>query len=72
MRIEAIPMQGVEIMKKIPKKAPEKGPSVTSPGEEQRGRKWNSSLNSKKDQLEMVPIVRKVDIIYLSVEGIEK
>ena len=46
MRIEAIPMQGVEINKK----APEKDQSVISLGEEQRGRKWNSSLNSKVDQ----------------------
>ena len=43
MRIEAIPMQGLEINKK----APEKDLSVISLGEEQRGRKWNSSLIQK-------------------------
>ena len=36
------------------------------------GKKLNSSINSKFYQNEMVPIVRKVDVMYLSVEGIEK
>ena len=52
MRVEAIPMHGVENMKRVPKKAPKKGPSVTSSSEEQQRRKWNSSLNSKVDQTE--------------------
>ena len=46
MRIKFIPMQGLEITKKAPKK----DPNVISPGEEQQGNEWNSSLNSKVDQ----------------------
>ena len=72
MRVEAIPVHGVENMKKVPKEATVKSLSVTSPSEEQRGRKLNSSINSKVDQNEMVPFPRKVDVICLLVEGIEK
>ena len=35
MRIEAIPMRGVENMKKVPKEAPVESISVPSPSEEQ-------------------------------------
>ena len=69
MRVEAITVQGVDTMKKVPKMTFEKGPSVMSSREEQRGRKWNSSLNSNVDQTEMVPFVRKVDVMYLLVLG---
>ena len=72
MRLEALPMQKVEIMKEVPNKASEKGPNVTSIDEEQRARKWNSSLNAKMDQAETVPFMRKVDVMYLSIEGIKK
>ena len=72
MILEALPMQKVEIMKEVPNKASEKGPNVTSSDEEQRARKWNSSLNAKMDQAETVPFMRKVDVMYLSVEGIKK
>ena len=72
MRVEAIPMQGVENMKKVPKEAPVKSLSVTSSGEEQQGRKLISSINSKVDQNETVQNVRKVDVMYLLVDGIEK
>ena len=72
MKAEVLPLQRVENMKKAPKEKPMKNLSITSPGEEQWGRKLNSSINSKVDQNEMVPIVRKVDVMYFLVEGIEK
>ena len=72
MRVEVIPMQGVENMKRISKEAPVKSLSVTLPSEEREGRKLNLSINSKVDQHEMVQIVMKVDVMYFSVEGIEK
>ena len=72
MRLEALPMKKLKIMKKVPNKASKKGPNVTSSGEEQQERKWNSSLNAKMDQAETVPFLRKVNVMYLLVEGIEK
>ena len=72
MRLEALPMQKVEIMKKVPNKAPKKGPNVTSLSEKQRESKWNSCLNAKMDQAETIPFFMKVDVMYLLVEGIEK
>ena len=72
MTVEVFPLQRVENMKKVPKETPVKRLSITSSGEEQWGRKLNSSINSKLNQNEMVPIVRRVDVMYLSVEGIEK
>ena len=59
-------------MKKVPKEAPVKNISVLSPSEKQWGRKLNSSISSKVEQNELVPIVRKVDVMCLSIEGIEK
>ena len=52
-------------MKKVAKETPLKNLSVSSPGEEQRGKKLNSSIHEKVDQNEMVPIVRKVHVMYL-------
>ena len=72
MKVEFFPLQRVENMKKVPKETPVKSLSITSPGAEQWGRKLNSSINSKVDQNEMIPIVRKVDVMYLLVDGIEK
>ena len=68
MRIEAIPLQGV----KITKNPYENDPSVISPSKEQWGRKWKLSLSSKGDKTEMVPIVRKVDVMYSLAVEIEK
>ena len=59
-------------MKKVLKEAPVKSISVPSLSEEQWGRKLNSSISSKVEQKELVPIVRKVDVMCLSIEGIEK
>ena len=59
-------------MKHVPKKAPKKGSNAISSGKEKRGRKWNSNLNSKVDQTETVSIMMKVDVMYLSIEGLEK
>ena len=53
MRLEALPTQKVKIIKEVLNKAPEKGPNVTSPGEEQWERKWNSSLNAKMDRADI-------------------
>ena len=72
MRVEAIPMQEVEIRKKVPKKTTVKGINVTLPGEKQRGQKLNVRINSKVDQNEMVPFLRTVDVMYVSFEGNEK
>ena len=72
MKLEFIPLQEVEIMKKIPKKATMKSLSGYSPSEEQQGQKLNLSVNSREDQNEMVPFPRMADVQHLSVEGIEK
>ena len=65
MKIDAIPLQGVENMQKVPKETPLKSLNVSPLGETQRGRKLNSSIHSRVGQNEMVSIVRKVDVIYL-------
>ena len=72
MRVEAIPMQEVEIRKKVPKETTVKGINVTLPGEKERGQKLNVRINSKVDQNEMVPFLRTVDVMYVSFEGNEK
>ena len=59
-------------MKKVPKETPLKSLSVSPLSETQRRRKLNSSIHSRVGQNEMVSIVRKLDVIYLLVEGIEK
>ena len=72
MKVKAMPLQGVRNMQKVPKQTPLKKLSASSSGEEQWGRKLNSSIHAKVDQNEMVPIVKKVDVMYLSIEEIEK
>ena len=72
MKVEAMPLKGVENMKKVPKETPLKSSSVCSLSEAQWGRKLNSSIHPKVHQNEITPIVREVDVMYFSIEGTRK
>ena len=72
MKVEAMTLREVENMKKALKQTPLKSSSDCSPGEAQWGRKSNSSIHPKVHQKERVPIARKVDVMYFSIERIDK
>ena len=71
MKEEAMSLRGVEIMQNVPKETPLKIFSDCSSSEEQWGRKLNSSIHPKVYQNEK-PIVREVDLMHFTVEGIDK
>ena len=73
MKEKAMPLRGVEIMKKVPKETPLKSSNDCSLGEAQWGRKLNSSKHLKVYQKKKKnPIVREVDVMNFVIEGIDK